>query len=236
MSRRFLASMGVLAAAIVVASLASVSVAAQTPTTALKTWTPPRTPWRDPDLQGIWSNATITPLQRPPELAGKQVLTAEEAAAQEEQAAQGRVDRAPAEGDPGTYNQFWFDRGTKVVPTRQTSLIVDPSDGRLPPLAPKGRQREEERFKKLGVNATGSSGPGPFDSWEDVSVVTRCITRGLPNAMIPGPYNNNYQILQTPGYVAILIEMIHDVRVIPLDGRPHGNVRQWMGEIGRAHV
>ena len=250
MSRRFLASIGVLAAAIVVASLAPVPVAAptslasfvavaetsgagaQTATTAPKTWTPPRTPWRDPDLQGIWSNATITPLQRPPELAGKQVLTAEEAAAQEEQAAQGRVDRPPIARDPGTYNQFWFDRGTKVVPTRQTSLIVDPSDGRLPPLAPKGRQREEERFKKLGVNATGSSGPGPFDSWEDVSVVTRCITRGLPNAMLPGPYNSNYQILQSPGYVVLLSEMFHDARVIPLDGRPHlgQNIRQWMGD------
>jgi hypothetical protein len=203
---------------------------------AANRWTPPRTPWGDPDLQGIWNNSTITELERPQELSGKQVLAAGEIAALEEKAAQNRVDRPPRAGDPGTYNQFWFDRGTRVVATRRTSLIVDPPDGRLPPLTAAGQQRQEERFKKLGPTATGSSGNGPFDSYEDISVVTRCITRGLPNAMFPGGYNNNYQIVQVPGMVVLLSEMMHDVRVIPLNGRPHisQTIRQWMGD-SRGH-
>jgi len=199
-------------------------------------WVAPRTSWGDPDLQGIWNNSTITELERPRDLSGKEVLAEDEAAAVERKAAQSRVDRPPAAGDPGTYNQFWFDRGTKVVPTKRTSLIVDPPDGRLPLLTPAGQKRQEERFKRLGPTATGSSGNGPFDTYEDISVVTRCITRGLPNAMLPGGYNNNYQIVQVPGSVLLLSELMHEVRVIPLDGRPHisRNVRQWMGD-SRGH-
>jgi hypothetical protein len=94
-----------------------------------KKWTSPRTPWGDPDLQGIWNNSTITPIERPKELAGKEFLTDDQAAKLEEEAAQSRVDSPPKKGDPGTYNQFWFERGTKVVPTRRTSLIVDTPDG-----------------------------------------------------------------------------------------------------------
>ena len=203
---------------------------------AAKPWNPPRTAWGDPDLQGIWNNSTITELERPDELSGKQVLADNEAAALEQKAAQNRVDRAPKAGDPGTYNQFWFDRGTKVVPTKRTSLIVDPPDGRLPPLTDAGRRRQEERFKRLGPTATVSSGNGPFDTYEDISVVTRCITRGLPNAMFPGGYNNNYRILQAPGMVVLLSELMHETRYIPLDGRPHisPNIRQWMGD-SRGH-
>ena len=201
-------------------------------TGAAKRWTPPRTSWGDPDLQGSWNNSTVTELERPAELSGKQVLTDEEAAAVERKAAENRVDRPPKAGDPGTYNQAWFDRGTKVVPTRQTSLIIDPPDGRLPPLTEAGRKRDEERFKRLGPTATGSSGNGPFDTYEDISVVTRCIIRGLPNAMFPGAYNNNYQIVQMPGTVALFSEMLHDARIIPLDGRPHisQDIRLWMGD------
>ena len=116
------------------------------------------------------------------------------------------------------YNEFWWDRGTKVVSTRQTSLVVDPPDGRVPALTPEGQKR-----------ATARAARG-YDSWEDRSLWERCITRGLP--MVPGPYNNNYQILQTPTHVVILHEMIHDARIIPLDGRPHigQNVRQWFGD------
>jgi len=199
---------------------------------AANRWTPPRTPWGDPDLQGAWNNSTITELERPKDLSGKQVLGDDEAAALEKKAAQNRVDRPPRAGDPGTYNQAWFDRGTRVVPTKRTSLIVDPPDGKLPPLTAAGQKRQEERFKRLGPTATGSSGDGPFDSYEDISVVTRCITRGLPNAMLPGGYNNNYQIVQVPGLVVVLSEMMHDARVIPLDGRPHisGNIQLWMGD------
>src|SRR5258708_3843917 len=195
-------------------------------------YTPPRTPWGDPDLQGIWNNSTITEIERPAELAGKQVLTAADEAALERKAAENRVDRPPKAGDPGTYNQAWFDRGTKVVPTKQTSLIIDPPDGKIPPRTAEGQKRDEERFKKLGPSATGSSGNGPFDTYEDVSVVTRCIIRGLPNAMLPGAYNNNYRIVQAPGTVVLFSEMLHDARVIPLDGRPHinPNIRLWMGD------
>jgi hypothetical protein len=223
---RFLASIGVVAIVIAVVSLAPAPVAGQAPapaakkkTPATKTWTPPRTPDGQPDLQGVWTNATITPFERPSELAGKQVLTDEEAAGLEEQAAQGRVDRAPRAGDTGSYNQFWFDSGTKVVSTRQTSLVVDPPDGRVPvrPAA------EAKRDYNLAHNA---------DSYEYMSVWDRCITRGVPGSMFPAGYNNAYQILQTPEYVVILYEMIHDARIIPLDGRPHvaPNIRLWMGD------
>ena len=201
-----------------------------------KEWTPPHTPWGDPDLQGIWNNSTITPIEQPKELAGKEFLTDDQAAKLEAEAAKSNVDSPPKKGDPGTYNQFWFERGTKVVPTMRTSLIVDTPDGRLPPLTPDGQRRDQERFRRLGPDALGSSGNGPFDSWEDISVVTRCITRGLPNAMIPGAYNNNLQIVQSPGFVALFSEMMHETRIIPLDGRPHigTGIQQWMGD-SRGH-
>jgi hypothetical protein len=182
-----------------------------------------RTPWGDPDLQGVWSIATITPFERPSALAGKQQLTEQEAAEFETQTLkttnQDRRDGAGTDADVSrAYNDFWWDRGTKVVPTRQTSLVVDPPDGRIPALTPEGQRRAAARAAR------------GFASWEDRSLWERCITRGLP--MVPGPYNNNYQILQTPGYVVILHEMIHDARIIPLDGRPHvgQNIRQWFGD------
>jgi hypothetical protein len=210
-----------LAATVAAAALATVAVAGQAPNGANKPL--PRTPWGDPDLQGIWSIATITPFERPATLAGKPVLTEEEAAELEKQTLktnnQDRRDGAGTDTDLArAYNDFWWDRGTKVVSTRQTSLVVDPPDGRVPALTLEGQKR-----------ATARAARG-YDSWEDRSLWERCITRGLP--MIPGPYNNNYQILQTPGYVVILHEMIHDVRIIPLDGRPHISpaVRQWFGD------
>ena len=195
-------------------------------------WTQPRTPWGDLDLQGIWNNSTITELERPAALSGEQVLTDSQAAALEAKIAESRVDAAPKAGDPGTYNQAWFDRGNKVVPTKRTSLIIDPPNGKLPPLTPAGQKWPEDRFKKLGPTATGSSGNGPFDSYAEISVVTRCITRGMPNAMLPGGYNNNYQIVQAPGVVVLLMEMMHEPRIIHLDGRPHigQNLKQWMGD------
>jgi hypothetical protein len=201
--------------------LAAVTVVGQSATTTTRTL--PRTPWGDPDLQGVWSIATITPLERPSALADKQVLTEQEAAEVEnERRTTGNQDRRDGAGTDAdvarAYNDFWWDRGTKVVSTRQTSLVVDPPDGRVPPLTPNGQTRAAARAKR------------GYDSWEDRSLWERCITIGLP--MVPGPYNNNYQILQTPGYVVILHEMIHDARIIPLDGRPHvgQNVRQWFGD------
>ncbi len=199
--------------------------AAKVPGTAAarKSWVPSRTPDGQPDLQGIWTNPTITPFERPSELASKAVLSPEEAAQLEKRAAQNRVDRPPTEGDVGNYNQFWFDSGTKVVATRQTSLVVDPPEGRVP-VKPSA---EEKRDYNLAHNS---------DSYEYMSPWDRCITRGVPAAMFPAGYNNAYQIVQTPEYVVILSEMIHDARIIPLDRRPHvsQNLRLWDGD-SRGH-
>ena len=184
---------------------------------------PLRTPWGDPDLSGIWTNATITPLERPRELGEKPVLTEEEVAALEERAARDQfTDRAPRDGDPGTYNQVWFDRGTRIVPTGRTSLIVDPPDGRIPWTA-EAREEYERARARYGV--------GPYDSYLDLDTGERCITDGLPMVPTQG-YNMSYHILQTPSYVAILHEMFHEFRIIPLDGRPHVDQRigQWLGD------
>jgi hypothetical protein len=214
---------------IVVAPLATVLGAGQTApaapkaktTAAAKNWAPPPTVWGDPDLQGIWNNSTTTPLERPRELAGKQVLTSEEVAGRDAREAL-NADGPPRDGDPGTYNALWFDRGKSL---RRTSLIADPPDGRIPPLTPEAQKRAAARAEDRRKR-----GPDPADSWEDRNLAERCITRGAPK--LPGGYNNNFQILQAPGYVTILQEMIHEVRIIPLDGRPHvsQNIRQWMGD------
>jgi hypothetical protein len=211
MSHRFL-----IALLCAVASLAPIPLAGQA---ARKPWTQPHTPDGQPDLQGVWTNATITPFERPGDLAGKPVLTDKEAAALEEKAAEGRVDRPPREGDVGSYNQVWFDSGTKVVATKQTSLVVDPPDGRVP-LKP---QAEAKREYNLAHNA---------DSYEYMSLWDRCITRGVPASLFPAGYNNAYQIVQTPGYVVLLSEMIHNARIIPIDGRAHVSaaIRQWDGD------
>jgi len=163
-------------------------------------------------------------MERPTELAGKEVLTEREATEREEQAAQRRVDRPPKPGDTGSYNQFWFDAGTKVIATKRTSLVVDPPDGRIPPLTPEAKQRAEAR---------AAIPPHPPAGPEDLNLATRCIlgfNAGPP--MAPGAYNNNVQLFQTPGYVALLNEMVNDTRIVPLDGRPHlpPNLRQWKGD------
>jgi len=182
-------------------------------------WTPPRTADGQPDLQGIWTDATITPLERPRGLEDKATLTEEESAALEKRAAENRVEGPPGAGDVGNYNQLWFDSGTKVVSTRQTSLVVDPKDGRVP-LTP-----EAERKRDYNLAHTS-------DSYIYMSPWDRCITRGAPAGMFPAGYNNAYQIVQTPGYVLLTAEMIHESRIIPLDGRGHlpKSLRQWNGD------
>jgi hypothetical protein len=221
MRHRFLSSMSILALVIAITSLNTASAAAQA--TSAKAWTPPRTADGQPDLQGTWTNPTITPFERPPELAGKEFLTKKEVAELEARAADNRVDRPPRDGDVGSYNQFWFDSGTKVVSTMRTSLVVDPPDGKVP-VRP---EAEAKRDYNLEHNV---------DSYEYMSVWDRCITRGVPGGMFPAGYNNAYQIVQIPGYVVILSEMIHDARIIPLDGRPHlsPDVRLWDGD-SRGH-
>ena len=194
---------------------------------AKKPWTLSHTPDGQPDLQGVWTNATITPFERPAQLAGKSFLTEQEAAELEKQSAQSKIDKPPAAGDVGTYNQVWFDSGTKVVGTRQTSLVVDPPDGKVP-LKPAAEAKRDYDLAHL------------TDSYEYMSVWDRCITRGVPGRMFPAGYNNAYQIVQSPGYVVIMSEMIHDARVIPLDAPAHApahvpdQVRAWDGD-SRGH-
>ena len=188
-----------------------------------KTWAPKRTPDGQPDLQGVWTNATLTPFERPAEFAGRATITEQEAAAIEKRASENRVDRPPRPGDPGNYNQAFFDGGTTWLSTRQSSLVVDPPNGRVP-VKPSA---EAQRAYDLAHVS---------DSWVHQTTWDRCITRGVPAGMFPAGYNNAYQILQTPGYVVILSEMIHEARVIPVDGRPHlkESVRQWNGDsVGR---
>jgi hypothetical protein len=213
--------------------LAAVLVVGLPASAQTRTWNAPKTADGQPDLQGTWTNATITPLERPADLAGKEFLTSQEAAEYEKRIAQtNNADRRdlPPEGDVGlAYNDFWYNRGTKIVGTRRTSLIVDPPDGKVPPLTSAAQQKQAE----LRAAAVGHASDGP----ESRALTERCLlwpTAGPP--MLPSFYNNNYQIVQSPGYVTILVEMIHDARVIPLDGRPHvsANVRQWMGD-SRGH-
>ena len=182
-----------------------------------------RTPWGDPDLQGLWTNATLTPVERPDAMADKTVLTAEEAAEFEIRSAE---DRAASDtfipGNVGAYNQFWMDGGTNVTGDRRTALIVDPPTGRIP-WTPAGRQRLASDSARYGV--------GPFNTYEDADTGERCLTDGLPFVPLQG-YNMNYHILQSPGWVAILTEMFHDVRLIPVDGRDHvpPHVGQTLGD------
>jgi len=185
----------------------------------------PRTSWGDPDLGGAWTNATMTPLQRPADLAGQEFLTNEELALrQEEVAERGSLDNRPRT-ETGAYNEFWMERGS--LNTR-TSLVINPSNGRLPSLTEPEQQRQSQR--------TDSYIAARFDSWLDFNKLDRCITRGMPGAMMPGFYNHNYQIVQTENYLVILVEMIHDARIVPLDGRGHlpPSVRQWLGD-SRGH-
>ena len=182
----------------------------------------PRTSWGAPDLQGVWSYATLTPLQRPSSLEDREFYTPEEAATRDTAVT---LDSPPRAGDVGSYNALWFDRG-RVLTDRRTALIVDPPDGRLPT-----RSDAETRIAAAREYRSAHSA----DSWLDRSNWDRCITyHGVPP--ISTGYNNTYQIFQTADYVAILVENIHDVRIIPIDGPPQltDDVRQWNGD-SRGH-
>jgi hypothetical protein len=184
-------------------------------------WKPPRTPWGDPDIQGQWNNQTSTPLQRPTSgpLAGRDTISEEEAETFE--ASERRsFDEAPRAGDPGTYNAFWRDEGKALT---RTSLITDPPDGRVPPFTPEAQAR-------LAAERAERSKRGPADSYTDLSLWTRCVSRGWNG--IGSWYSSNYQIFQSPGYVVVFQELIHEPRIIPLDNRPHlpEGTTQWLGD------
>ena len=218
------------------AVLATVTLAPLAAAAQGKASPPSRTPDGKPNLEGIYSFSTVTPLQRPDALAGKDTLTDEEAASFE-RAENTRLNRdlfdpikgqpsagyAPrAEGGVLSYNEFWYERGSRLTGDKRTSLIVEPRDGRIP-LTDAARLRIAQR--------TQLSNSGAGDSAADRPLADRCLVgfnSGPP--MTPGAYNNNVQIVQGPGQVAIINEMVHNTRIIPTDGRPHTKLRQWTGD------
>ncbi len=179
-----------------------------------------RTAWGDPDLQGTWTNTTTTPLQRPDDLGDQETLTGEEWA--QRNAVSGLSDDRPFD-TVGFYNDYWLEQGQLH---ERTSLIVDPPNGKLPAWTPEEEQRIAARRQYREDNP-----PGNPAVWTDLNVYDRCLTRAMPGAMMPGFYNHNYHILQTPDHVAIVVEMIHDTRIIPLDGRGplDSSIQQWLG-------
>jgi hypothetical protein len=182
-----------------------------------------KTPWGDPDLQGTWDYRTITPLERSRELGNREFYTDEEKKTLEARAGR-RMDAPPEKITPGlNHAQYNTDPGRFVADGNRTSLIVDPPDGRIPALTADGRARQGRGGNRNNaVNA----------SWLDRGNQERCITYGLPSASLPTLYNNNIQIVQAPGTAVIIHEMIHEARVVPLDGRPrlNENVRGWIGD------
>jgi hypothetical protein len=177
-----------------------------------------RTPWGDPDLQGIWNYGTMTPLERSREYADKATLSEEEAAAYERQTL------ARQATTNNTAGPDWWDPGTRRLINRRTSLIVDPPNGRIPPMTPDAQARAAAR-------AQARRDRGPAEGPEDLALNERCLswaTAGPP--MLPGVYNNDVQIVQTRDYVVLVNEMIHDARIIPMDGRAHGAARRWLGD------
>ena len=232
-----LAAAGVLLLAPVFAAGQDLS-AAKTNTTH-KAWTPPRTADGQPDLQGVWTNNTVTPLERPKQLAAKEFYTEAELQAIAKQDRE-RLSKIESEGQPPAnhsgvegaaaddvhydFSQFGLDRGqSKLAWNRRTSIIVGP-DGTIPPLTPEARARIAERRAK----AKGHE----FDGPENLSLGARCLARPNVVPLLPTAYNSNLQIVQGAGYVAIETEEIHDVRIIPTDGRPHipKSIRQWYGD------
>src|SRR6185503_7013523 len=204
--------------------LVAVIVCAMTAVTAAQRWTPPRMPWGDPDLEGVWTsdNNFSIPLERPTAVADKEFLDGKDL--EDALASRAKLIAAIADGGVvGAGPSHWYENLS--AKSRRSSLIIDPRNGRLPPLTAEARARAsaEEALRR---------GRGPADSWEDRSLWDRCITVGLPAVMFPTGYNNNVQILQAPGYVTVTHEMMHDTRVIPLDGRPHlsPRIRQYMGD------
>jgi len=193
-----------------------------------RSWSPPRTPWGDPDLQGVFTNSNeyATPLERPEKFAGRRLedVTNEELAAIRRVAQQQAIaGLAPGPRGP----DYWWLENLALEKRNQPWLIVDPPDGRIPALTAEGQKRVRDAGR-----VRSSFAGGPINGPEDLNYLERCISRSVPGSMIPVMYGNNYQIVQTPGYLAITYEIIHETRIIPLDGRPHVGqaIRQHMGD------
>jgi hypothetical protein len=199
-----------------------------------KAWTPIKTPWGDPDLQGVWNDATSTPMQRPNGTAD--VLDDPESATQFEEKLAYDLSRDRRDGGPEVdvnraYNEHWMDaRRLKITSDRRTSLIVDPADGRLPPTVPLTPERQKIRAERAAAADRFNAGMPSVST--ELSLPVRCIIRTDAPPYLPTIYNNNFQIFQSPGYVVIAPEMIHSARIIPMDGRPHigKTLLQWLGD------
>jgi hypothetical protein len=236
MSRTSVTAAGTLTGLVVVLSLAALPVAGQGPAAGAKitaskaaSATSPRTPWGDPDLSGSWTtdSAYAIPLQRPPQFGGRAELNDEEFKAKVER--DKRTQEIAARVGDGGIGAISTD-GTWLTKTfRQTSLIVEPADGRMPALTPEGQRRQ-------AMAPRGTYGNGPLDGPEDFGLYDRCITLGVVGSITPKIYGNGHRIIQGPGYVAILNEMIHEARMVPLDGRPHvaSSIKMYMGD-SRGH-
>ena len=242
MSTRILTMAGALTSAIALTLItsASVDVTAQAPavgrpaTAPSSSWVPPRTSWGDPDIQGIFTNKYEqgTPFERPAEFEGRRLedISGEELSKIVQERQRVSIERAPfAGGDPeGRLGGplHWGDR-YEITKGSRPWFVIDPPDGRIPSLTSEGQTRQRQ------ARRGGSSfGNGPFNGPEDLSLYDRCITRGYPGSMLPAIYGDSYQIVQAPGYVAIRYEMIHETRIIPLDGAPHAGqaIRPHMGD------
>jgi hypothetical protein len=224
--------------------LASVAAFGQSAPSATNenSWTVPRLGDGHPDLQGIWTNKTVTPLERPTALGNKAFFTEEEAKAFTHETLE-RNDKDQRGGGVRdvlhAYNAFWWDSGTKVLRNMRTSIITDPPDGRIPALTAQRQAQLQERAlavkvrcERPGCEIANSGQLSPSDKPEDLDLMTRCIFFGTVVPMLPSAYNNDYQIVQSPGMLAIDTEMVHDVRRIPTDGSAHlsSNVREWTGD------
>jgi hypothetical protein len=200
---------------------------AQTARTPKAEWTAPRTSWGDPDLRGYFANndAYTTPIERPDQFAGRRLadIRGEELANVRRAQLAGVIDALPGGRVRGP--DAWWVQNLNVERSGQAWLVIDPPDGRIPPLTPEGQRRAARRVRSSFVG-------GPFDGPEDFSLLDRCISRSVPGSMIPVMYGNNYQFVQAPGVVVITYEIIHEARVIPLDGRPHvgPGIREHMGD------
>ena len=214
-------------AAVAIAAMGTATLESQTAAAPAKplpkpaVWVAPKTSDGKPDLQGIWTSGTLTPFERPAAQANKPFLTEEEAAEVERQSAARRANPVRRPGDVGTDNEAFVDSGYKVTSTRQTSLVVDPPDGRVQ-ILPAAEAKRDFNLRNL-------------DSFETMSPWDRCITRG-PTGLFPAAYNNAIQIVQTPTHVVLVTEMIHEARIVPVDGSPHASprVRSWTGD-SRGH-